>query len=158
MTPVDAIRFRQLLGTFATGVAVITARDGAGGPAGMTASAIASVSLEPPLLLVCVWQAADFHPVIAAAHHFGLTVLAESQEDISRRFAGKGPDRFAATPWHSHVTGVPLIEGAAAHIVCARREAVAAGDHTVFLGEVLDGTTFSRAPLLHVHGAYRHLR
>jgi len=158
MTPVDAIRFRQLLGAFATGVAVVTARDGTGGPAGMTASAIASVSLAPPLLLVCVWQAADFHPVIAAADHFGLSVLSEDQEDLSRRFAGKEPDRFADTPWHSHVTGVPLIEGVAAHIVCARREAVAAGDHTVFIGEVLDGTTFARAPLLHAHGAYRRLR
>ena len=153
----DATRFRELLGSFATGVAVVTARDAAGRPAGMTASAIASVSLDPPLVLVCVWHGAEFHQAITGAEHFGLCVLAEHQEDLSRRFAGKAPDKFAGIPWHTHPAGVPLLDGVAAHIVCAAREAHPAGDHTIFLGEVTDGATFAHLPLLHVHGTYRRL-
>jgi flavin reductase (DIM6/NTAB) family NADH-FMN oxidoreductase RutF len=154
----DAARFRQLLGSFATGVAVVTARDATGAPSGMTASAIASVSLEPPLLLVCIWRSSDFHVVLEHAVHFGLSVLADDQEALSRRFAAEVPDRFAGVTWRPDATGVPLLEGAAAHIICARRSATPAGDHTIFLGEVEDGTTFDRAPLLHVRGAYRQLR
>jgi len=157
MNGVDAALFRRLLGSFATGVAVVTARDAAGRPAGMTASAIASVSLVPPLLLVCVWQESDFHDVLAAADHFGLSVLADSQEAVSRRFASEVPDRFDGVPWSAHASGVPLLEGAAAHIVCARRGDLPAGDHTIFVGEVLTGAAFDRGPLLHFRGAYRRL-
>ena len=157
MNGVDAALFRRLLGSFATGVAVVTARDAAGRPAGMTASAIASVSLVPPLLLVCVWQESDFHDVLAAADHFGLSVLADSQEAVSRRFASEVPDRFDGVPWGAHASGVPLLEGAAAHIVCARRGDLPAGDHTIFVGEVLTGAAFDRGPLLHFRGAYRRL-
>lgn len=158
MSGMDPIRFRQLLGAFATGVAVATARDGRGKPGGMTASAIASVSLDPPLLLVCVWQAADFHATIAQAEHFGLNVLADDQEALSRRFSVDHPDRFAGCAWHAHATGVPILDGTAAHIICARDGAHPAGDHTIFLGRVLDGAVSDRTPLLHVHGTYRRLR
>jgi flavin reductase (DIM6/NTAB) family NADH-FMN oxidoreductase RutF len=154
----EPARFRQLLGSFATGVAVVTARGPAGEPAGMTASAIASVSLEPPLLLVCISRSSDFHAVLARAVHFGLSVLADDQEVVSRRFADEVPDRFAGVAWHPHATGVPLLAGAVAHIACTLRSTVPAGDHTIFLGEVEDGATFDGAPLLHVRGAYRRLR
>jgi flavin reductase (DIM6/NTAB) family NADH-FMN oxidoreductase RutF len=154
----DTTRFRRLLGAFATGVAVATARDAAGNPAGMTASAIASVSLEPPLLLVCVWEEADFHATIASAAHFGLNILAEDQEALSRRFAIDHQDRFAGCAWHAHATGVPILDGTAGSIICARDADYRAGDHTIFLGRVLDGAVSGRSPLLHVHGAYRRLR
>jgi flavin reductase (DIM6/NTAB) family NADH-FMN oxidoreductase RutF len=154
----DAARFRQLLGTFATGVAVATARDARGNPAGMTASAIASVSLEPPLLLVCVWQAADFHATIADAAHFGLNILAQDQEALSRRFSVDHQDRFAGCAWRAHATGVPILDGTAGFIICARQAGHPAGDHTIFIGRVLDGAVSGRAPLLHVHGAYRRLQ
>lgn len=157
MTAVDPILFRRLLGSFATGVAVVTARDAQGRPAGMTASAIASVSLEPPLLLVCVWQESDFHAVLAEAGHFALSILADDQEAVSRRFASEVADRFDGVPWTAHDTGVPLLEGVAAHIICTRSDRVRAGDHTIFLGEVQTGSVFDRAPLLHVRGAYRRL-
>lgn len=158
MRIMDAARFRQLLGSFATGVTVVTAQDADGRPAGMTASAIASVSLAPPLLLVCVWQASDFHAVLAAADRFALNVLAEHQEDLSRRFASETANRFAGVAWEPHATGAPLLDGVAAHIVCARRDQHAAGDHTIFIGEVLDGSVHPPDPLLHVRGAYRALR
>jgi flavin reductase (DIM6/NTAB) family NADH-FMN oxidoreductase RutF len=158
MSTVDPDLFRRLLGSFATGVAVVSARDARDRPAGMTASAIASVSLMPPLLLVCVWQASDFHAVLADAGHFGLSILADDQEALSRRFASEAADRFDGVPYSEHPTGVPLLAGAVAHIICARNGALSAGDHTIFLGEVLAGSAFDRAPLLHVRGVYRQLR
>ena len=124
----------------------------------MTASAIASVSLAPPLLLVCVWHLSDFHDVIAAADHFALNVLAEDQEHLSRRFASEAPDRFADVDWEPHASGVPLLRAVAAHLVCARRAAHQGGDHTIFVGELLDGALFTANPLVHAHGAYRRLR
>jgi flavin reductase (DIM6/NTAB) family NADH-FMN oxidoreductase RutF len=154
---VDAARFRQLLGTFATGVAVVTVRDPDGRPEGMTASAIASVSLDPPLLLVCVGREAEFHRPLGRARHFALNVLAEDQEALSRRFAADVADRFAGVAWEPHASGAPLLEGAAAHIICAQWSAHLAGDHTVFFGQVTDGAVFPREPLLHVHGGYRRL-
>lgn len=157
MSAVDPNRFRQLLGSFATGVAVVTARHPAGGPTGMTASAIASVSLEPPLLLVCVWREADFHAVLAEAEYFGLSVLAEDQEELSRRFAAERTDRFNGVAWHPHERGVPLLDGAAAHIICRRTAEHVAGDHTIFVAEGVDGASFLRNPLLHVRGGYGRL-
>jgi flavin reductase (DIM6/NTAB) family NADH-FMN oxidoreductase RutF len=158
VTSVDPFRFRELLGSFATGVAVMTALDPGGRPAGITVSALASVSLAPPLLLVCIARDADFHHVITTAERFGLSILAEDQELLSRRFAADLDDRFAGVGWTTHATGVPLLDGAAAHVICVTKEAREAGDHTVFFGEVVDGETFARAPLLHHRGGYRRLR
>jgi flavin reductase (DIM6/NTAB) family NADH-FMN oxidoreductase RutF len=158
MTPIDPVRFRELLGSFATGVAVMSALDAAGRPAGITVSALASVSLAPPLILVCIARKADFHPVISRASRFGLSILAEDQERLSRRFAADIDDRFAGVGWTPHATGVPLLTAAAAHVVCAAAGARDAGDHTVFFGEVLDGEAFARQPLLHHRGGYRRLR
>jgi flavin reductase (DIM6/NTAB) family NADH-FMN oxidoreductase RutF len=158
MTPVDPVRFRELLGSFATSVAVMAALDANGRPAGITVSALASVSLAPPLLLVCIAHKADFHAVITQASRFGLSVLAEDQERLSRRFAADVDDRFAGVGWTPHATGVPLLDDAAAHIVCAVAGTREAGDHTVFFGEVLDGEAFARQPLLHHRGGYRRLR
>ena len=158
MSGMDPVRFRRLLGGFATGVAVATARDGTGKPVGMTASAIASVSLVPPLLLVCVWEEADFHATIRTAEHFALNILAEDQEALSRRFSVDHPDRFADAAWHPHATGVPILEETAGFIVCARHAAYPAGDHTIFVGRVLDGAVWDRPPLLHVHGTYQRLQ
>ena len=91
---VDPAQFRQLLGRFATGVTVLTTRDARGRPIGMTASSVASVSLDPPLLLVSVDRRHDMHPAMQAASRFVLNVLAADQEALSRRFAAEHPDRF----------------------------------------------------------------
>lgn len=157
MTIFDPAAFRTLLGAFPTGVAVVTVREAGGGLAGMTASAVSSVSLAPPLLVVCVDTATDFHRAIAPASHFALSVLGEDQEHLSRRFASETPDRFAGVGYTLGDHGLPLLDGAAAHILCAAWESRAAGDHTLFFGEVLGGATFPRAPLVHVRGGYRRL-
>ncbi|HEY2824110.1 MAG TPA: flavin reductase family protein [Gemmatimonadales bacterium] len=151
----DAAQFRQLLGRFATGVTVATTLDASGKRVGMTASAIAAVSLEPPLVLLCVSPTADFHTALLASRLYALNVLASDQEEVSRRFAMDGVDRFAGVTVTSGRAGVPLIGGAVAHILCepwARYDAV--GDHTVFVGKVVDGAWFDRKPLIHYRGGY----
>jgi flavin reductase (DIM6/NTAB) family NADH-FMN oxidoreductase RutF len=158
MPPADPAQFRQLLGRFATGVTVVTALDAQGRPAGMTASAVSSVSLEPPLLLVCVGHQADFHFVIAAAPRFAVNVLAADQEHLSRQFAASDTDRFAGVRYRSGPHGVPLLEGVVAHILCDRWGRQEAGDHTVFLGLVTGGETSDRPPLLYFRSGYTSTR
>lgn len=154
MPPAPPAQFRRLLGRFATGVTVVTALDDRGRPAGMTASAVSSVSLEPPLLLVCVGHQADFHPIIAAAPRFALNVLAAHQEPLSRQFAASDTDRFAGVHYRRGPEGVPLLEGVVAHLLCDRWGEQEAGDHTVFFGLVTGGETFDRPPLLYFRSGY----
>jgi flavin reductase (DIM6/NTAB) family NADH-FMN oxidoreductase RutF len=153
----DPSAFRTLMGSFPTGVAVVTTRDAGDQLAGMTASALSSVSLEPPLLLVCVDRATDFHQSIEVARHFAVSVLASDQETLSRRFASETPDRFAGVGYELDDYGLPLLSGAAAHIICQRWDARPAGDHTLFLGLVIAGASYARTPLVHFRGGYRWL-
>lgn len=158
MLPADPAAFRQLLGHFATGVAVVTTLDSLGRPAGMTASALSSVSLDPPLLLVCVGHEAEFHTALSAAPRFAINVLAADQEHLSRRFAEKGGDHFAGVAHRAGPGGVPLLDGAAAHVYCDRWGRHEAGDHTVFFGLVTGGETFDRPPLLYFRSRYTSTR
>ncbi len=149
--------FRALLGRFATGVTVLTARAADGRPFGMTANAVASVSLDPPLLLVCVDRSRDMHDVLRSAPRFALSVLAADQEAVSRRFAEDSVDRFAGIPVIAGPHDLPLVDGAVAHIVCAMRDRVAAGDHTIFIGLVIGGTAFDHPPLTYFRARYGRL-
>jgi flavin reductase (DIM6/NTAB) family NADH-FMN oxidoreductase RutF len=146
--------FRQLLGRFATGVAVVTTRAPDGRPVGMTASSLASVSLRPPLLSVSIDHAATIHEAILAAPAFVVNVLEESQEAISRRFAEDHPDRFDGIGYRLGEHGLVLIDGAHAWIECDRHELIEAGDHTIVLGRVTGGTTGEGRPLLYYRGGY----
>src|SRR6266487_6582640 len=110
MSGVDPAQFRQLLGRFATGVTVVTTRDPAGRPVGMTASSVASVSLEPPLVLVSVDRKNDMYPALQTAKRFVLNVLAADQEAISRRFAAEHPNRFDGIGYGESKHGIPLLE------------------------------------------------
>lgn len=151
---VDPLTFRRLLGSFATGVTVVTARETGGSPAGMTASAVAAVSIDPPLLLVCVRTDTDFHGVLAAAETFALNVLAENQEDLSQRFAGDYATRFQGVAHGGTPEGPPLLDAVAAHILCVPWKTLDAGDHTVFFGLVTGGESFDRRPLVHFRSLY----
>ena len=154
---VDAAQFRQLLGRFATGVAVLTARRGDGRPVGMTASSVASVSLDPPLLLVAVAHTNDMHDALLGAAHFAVNILAEDQEALARRFAEVEANRFNGVGFREGHQGVPLIDGVLAHIECAKQSAVPGGDHTVFFGLVTGGEVSERRPLLYYRGGYASL-
>jgi flavin reductase (DIM6/NTAB) family NADH-FMN oxidoreductase RutF len=158
VSPANPSQFRQLLGRFATGVTVVTALDAQGRPAGMTASAVSSVSLEPPVLLVSVGHQADFHPIIAAAPRFAVNVLAADQENLSRQFAASNADPFAGVRYRSGPHDVPLLEGVVAHILCDLWSREEAGDHTVFFGLVTGGETFDRPPLLYFRSRYTSTR
>lgn len=154
---VDPDRFRDLLGRFATGVTVLTARGADGRPIGMTASSVASASLEPPLLLVCVDRRHDMHGAMDASRHFVANVLAAGQEALSRRFASDAPDRFDGVGYRETGLGLAMLDGAVAHIECEKTGAVAAGDHTVFIGLVTGGSVTDRPPLLYYRGDYADL-
>jgi 3-hydroxy-9,10-secoandrosta-1,3,5(10)-triene-9,17-dione monooxygenase reductase component len=154
---VDPARFRQLLGRFATGVTVLTVRDGAGQPAGMTASSLASVSLEPPLVSVCVDHTAELHDLIVAAPEFVVNVLEGGQEELSRRFADKHDDRFAGVGYHLGPEGQVRLDGALAHIECERFAIYPTGDHTIVIGRVIGGDTHDGHPLLYYRGGYAAL-
>ena len=164
MTPpssgVDPALFRQLLGRFATGVTVVTTRRADGARVGMTASSIASVSLEPPLLLVSIDHRNDMHGALQAAQRFVVNVLAADQEAISRRFADATEHRFdqgEAIGYRDNPEGLPVLDGVLAHIECAKVQAVPAGDHTVFFGLVTGGAVTDRRPLLYYRGGYTGL-
>jgi len=150
---VNAAQFRQLLGQFATGVSVLTARD-TRGPQGMTASSIASVSLAPPLLLVAVDHANDMHAAMLGATHFVVNILAADQEALARAFAAETTNRFDGVGYRENRHGIPLLDGALAHIECAKHAEVPGGDHTVFFGLVTGGEVTERRPLLYFRGGY----
>lgn len=154
MLDVDPAVFRQLLGRFTTGVTVLTTLDQAGQPAGMTASSLAAVSLDPPLLLVCVDRRTDFRPLLERARAFAVNVLARDQEALARQFATDGIDRFGGVSWHRGAEGLPMLDGSVAHIVCQQFDRRDAGDHIVFFGRVIGGVAFDRPPLLHFRGRY----
>lgn len=147
---VTPAQFKEAMAEFASGVTVVTTGTAAD-PHGMTVSAFASVSLEPPLVLVSVARTATAHDVFASARAFAVHVLGDDQAALAWRFAGPSTmvDRFAGVPWAAPVGGPPRIDGCLAVIVCALEAAHVAGDHTLYLGRVLDaGTRAGGKPLL----------
>ena len=150
----DSELFRSLLGCFATGVTVATTIDSSGSPCGMTASAVSAVSVQPPLLLICVNREASFHTALSSQRGFALNVLATGQEAVSEAFASGVDDPFAGMSYRVGLAQLPLLDGAVAHIICAPWGAHAAGDHTVFLGKVTDGRVFEGRPLVHYRSRY----
>ena len=142
--------FRNALARFASGVTIITTVDGGGRRAGFTASAFSSLSLDPPLILVCLEKRAESYPLFEAAEQFAVSILAASQTDVALRFATRGIDKFADSPIvPGEVTGMPLIEGAIAHLECRVHDRPDGGDHTIIIGEVLRAASTDGEPLLH---------
>jgi 4-nitrophenol 2-monooxygenase / 4-nitrocatechol 4-monooxygenase, reductase component len=153
----DPSEFRQLLGRFATGVTVLTVATPGGKPLGMTANSLASVSLHPPLISVCIDREAELHDVIVTAPEFVVNVLASPQEALARRFSDKHEDRFDGIGYHLSPEGLVLLDGALAHAICERHGEYPGGDHTIVLGRVVGGTASDRRPLLFYRGGYAAL-
>ena len=154
---IDPDGFRAILGRFATGVTILTARDASGRDHGMTVSAFSSASLTPPLVLACIDRAADMHAVLEHATHFGVSILAEGQEALSRRFAELPAGRFDGIGFSRGEHGVVLLDDAIGHLECRRLERFGVGDHSAFLGEVERAATRSERPLLYYRGGYAQL-
>ncbi len=155
--PLDSRSFRKALSQFATCVTVVTTRDGAGRPQGLTVSAFCSVSLEPPLVLVCVDRRSEVNPGLLTSGLFGVSVLAEDQEPMSRRFAEGGEEKFTGLSLLAGESGVPLLPGALVHVECRVASAHAGGDHTIYVGEVLRLAVSPGRPLLYHGSSYRRL-
>ena len=156
---IDHNQLRSVMGSFATGVTVVTTHDGAGRKHGLTANAVCSLSLVPPLLLVCVDKRAESHPAFARSRAFAVNVLAAGQQELSRRFAVSGGDKFTGIPHHEGPTGAPILEGALAFVECRVVEEHDGGDHTIYVGEVERAEAAGDgAPLLFYRGQYRELR
>jgi flavin reductase ActVB len=142
--------FRNAMARFASGVTVVTTRNSDGAFAGFTASAFCSLSLKPPLLLVCLQKDADCYAAFMESEIFAVSILSRGQAGIARRFATKAIAKLKDTPVTPGAqTGLPLISGAAAHAECRMRERIDGGDHTVFVGEVVRAEASNAEPLLH---------
>jgi len=150
---IDPTFFRQVMGHLATGVTVVTAH-GAEGPVGMAANSVTSVSLDPPLVLVCPAKSSTTWPSIRAAGDFCVNVMAGHHEEICRQFALKDADRFLGVAWHERPAG-PALDDAVAWVECRIRDEHDAGDHTIVVADVLAMAHGEDAvPLVFFRGRY----
>ena len=154
----DARTLRDALGCFATGVTVVTCLTEGGTPAGLTVNSFTSVSLDPPLLLVCLAKNAASAGPLVAASHFAVNVLQTGQQPASIRFSTRDEDRFGTTPWSCGEAGAPILKDSLGVFECQRRAVHDGGDHHILVGEVVKAS-FDAAvdPLLYFRGRYRRL-
>lgn len=151
----DIAELRRTFGSFATGVAVATTLDPQGVPKGFTANSFTSVSLDPPLVLVCVDKTASCHGAFAAAAHFAVNILCDAQQHVSRAFASKSADKFADMLWVSGTTRSPIFPDSTAWLDCDVYNRVEAGDHLIVIGKVLNfGHSPQKDPLGYHRGSY----
>ncbi|WP_171123096.1 MULTISPECIES: flavin reductase family protein [unclassified Ruegeria] len=154
MTTIDPRALRDAFGSFMTGVTVVTTLDPNGAPVGFTANSFSSVSLDPPLLLVCPGKFLSSHDVFAKCSHFAVNILSEGQQEVSNTFASYKGDRFAKVDHSRGLGDLPLIQGALAQFCCETHTAVPAGDHTVLIGLVQEFSHAKGNGLGYVGGAY----
>lgn len=155
--PFDPRQLRQTLGRFATGVTIVTCRDAAGQPVGLTANSFSSLSLEPPLVMWALRSASPSMAAFRAASHFAINVLGEGQVELSRRFASPVADKFAEGLWADGQGGAPLLAGCPAVIECRRHDAREYGDHWLVVGEVVALHDAPVSPLVFQGGHYHLL-
>ena len=156
----DVVRpeqFRNALSAYATGVTVVTAV-GPDGPAGATANAVTSLSLEPPMMLACLDRGSRTLTSVRAQGRFGVNALAADQADVARRFSAKdpAPDKWAGVEW-SDRRGLPRLEGALLWVACELRDLIDGGDHLILTGNVIEAEAGQGQPLLFHRGDYRGL-
>jgi flavin reductase ActVB len=148
--PAPEMAFRNAMARFASGVTIVTTKNRDGASVGFTASAFSSLSLHPPMLLVCLQKDADCYGAFMGAEHFAVSILAHGQDDVARRFATKAIDKWQDTATVAgEKTGLPLIEGASAQTECLMLDRVDGGDHTILIGEVIWAVSSNDPPLLH---------
>lgn len=154
----DPRTLRDALGCFATGVTVVTCLAPDGVPAGLTVNSFTSVSLEPPLLLVCLHKMAASAPALTVARCFAINVLQTGQQPASIRFSTRDEDRFGSTPWACSEGGAPILQESLCVFECERYALYDGGDHHILVGQVVKATFDSALdPLLYFRGRYRRL-
>jgi flavin reductase (DIM6/NTAB) family NADH-FMN oxidoreductase RutF len=155
---IDSDTFRSVLGRFASGVTIVTTRDDNGADHGMTVSAFCSVSLDPPLVLICIDHSATMYRLLHGHRRFGISILSSEQEAYSRRFAAD-PDtgRFDGIAYSRGESGVVLLDNALAHLECDVVEHYDAGDHSLFIARVERAEPLHGRPLLYYRGGYAQL-
>jgi flavin reductase (DIM6/NTAB) family NADH-FMN oxidoreductase RutF len=154
--PIDEYRFRQTMGHFASGVTVVTARYEER-LYGMTVSSFSSLSLNPPLVLICIDNRALALPAFVGSGCFAVNILSKYQEHLSRRFATPAENKFIGLAWSEGMFGIPLLDGALAHVECRLTETFPGGDHTILVGEVVNALVHEGLPLLYYRGGYHEL-
>jgi flavin reductase (DIM6/NTAB) family NADH-FMN oxidoreductase RutF len=155
--PIDDAHFRLAMSHFASGVTIVTTSHD-GKPFGMTVASFASLSLHPPLVLVCIERSVKTHDAIASAGKFGVSILSSAQADISSKFASRNDDKFGGVELVPGEMDVPLIAGALTAIECRVFDQLPGGDHSIFIGEVLKIHTTEGEPLLYFRSGYREIR
>ncbi len=152
--PIDANELRRVWGHFPTGVSVITTQDKLGAPRGLTANALTSVSLTPPLLLVCIDKKSDTYPCFEESRLFTVNILADDQQALSRKFAVSGGDKFEGVSYRAGANGAPILDGALAYLECRVTAVHDGGDHTIYIAAIERAETGSGRPLLFYQGKY----
>ena len=155
--PITNDEFRAALSKFASGVTVVTTRDANGRLHGITVSAFASVSLKPPIVLVCIDNATVSHYAFAESGMFVVNILKSDQIAVSQQFATPYLDKFDGVEYELSESGVPILAGTLASLVCRISDSLISGDHTVFFGEIDRAIIDSGEPLTYFSGSYRHL-
>ena len=153
--PSDHRPLRDAFGCFATGVTIVTSFDAAGNAVGFTANSFTSVSLDPPLLLVCPGKNTRSLPIIRETGLFGVSVLSDTQRAVAECFASRRQDRFCEGEWVESESGLLLLEGACANFACTLVNDVDAGDHQVLIGRIDSfRSAETRHPLMYLRGSY----
>ncbi len=152
--PIAVDLFRRVMGSFASGVTIVTTLDAQGRPHGFTASGMSSLSLEPRLLLVCVSTQSATLAAIQASETFVVNILADHQRDLAQRFASRVPNKFDDVIWQPGTSGAPILPNTLAYAECRLYAVHPGGDHVILLGELLDAAAGDAVPLLYFRGRY----
>jgi flavin reductase (DIM6/NTAB) family NADH-FMN oxidoreductase RutF len=155
--PISKDEFKAALGRFASGVTVITTKDAHGDLHGITVSAFCSVSLEPPMILVCIEKKTGSHHAFVEAKKFVVNILAEEQAEVSNQFAFKHEDKFEGISFHYGIDELPVLEGCLANLECHLKYSYDGGDHTIFVGEIQNAHLSDGKPLTYFHGNYHQI-
>jgi len=152
--PVTSEQFRAALGRFASGVTVVTTKDANGKLLGITVSAFGSVSLEPPMVLICIEKTAGSHYAFEESNVFVVNILREGEAEMSEHFASLTTDKFEVVDWRPGIDGVPVLTNALATLECRVKFSYHGGDHSIFVGDVENVTVDNGEPLLYFHRTY----
>ncbi len=155
--PVTQEEFRTALSRFASGVTIVTTKDASGVLHGITVSAFCSVSLEPPLILICIEKITGSHYAFEESNVFVVNILREGQDNLSEHFASQFPNKFDDIEYSLNTEGIPVLEGALVNLECRLSFAHNGGDHSIFVGEVEKVTVREGMPLIHFQSEYREL-